>query len=242
MFARLRPQIARQQRRAYASRKIPKAKTPPPPPPPEPPHAQNAPETASVQGFKDFRRPWFFKAVGIANFVIIPVVGIYAAFFWDWGNDEREHVMKPARRWFQKQKDAFFRLSPPEQELATPGLVAPSLDGAESPSTTGSGLSTAGLPKGFFKPFFLVKAVDPAGPAAISGLRDDDLIVTFGEVPVRDLAPLAYQAMIRNAVKDKTAIPVVVMRPGKHVLVSLTPTEAGFGCDLQRFQPGQVNR
>lgn len=71
-----------------------------------------------------------------------------------------------ARRWLKKQKDAFFSLSPTEQELATPGLAAPPLQSTESSSP--SGLSTAGLPKGFFKPFFLVKGVDPEGPAAIA--------------------------------------------------------------------------
>jgi hypothetical protein len=121
------------------------------------------------------------------------------------------------RRWLQRQKDAFFSLSAPEQELATPGQVMPPLSGSESPDT--SNLSTAGLPKGFFKPFFLVKDVDPDGPAAIAvtilyfmdlvprpkllqGLRDDDLIVTFGETPVRSLAPLTYQAIIRSAVNE----------------------------------------
>jgi hypothetical protein len=82
----------------------------------------------------------------------------------------------------KKQKDAFFSLSPPEQELATPGLVIPPLQGEEPSldasgvSTAGgflsnpfsSGLSTAGLPRGFFKPFFLVKDVVPEGPAAIA--------------------------------------------------------------------------
>ncbi|KAJ7784406.1 hypothetical protein B0H16DRAFT_1492393 [Mycena metata] len=168
MFARLRPQIARHQRRAYASRKLPKSKSAPTSSPPKPEAAPITPEP-TAQPRKDFRSPWFFRAVGIANFVIIPVVGIYAAFFWDWGNDEREHVMKPARRWLQRQKDAFFNLSPPEQELATPGgQVVPRPDSVEPPSA--SGLSTAGLPKGFFKPFFLVKKVDPNGPAAIAVL------------------------------------------------------------------------
>ncbi|KAF7346520.1 ABC transporter ATP-binding protein [Mycena sanguinolenta] len=236
MLARFRSQFSRQQRRTFASRKLPKSKlsheTPPEPVIPD--LKANPP--------KDFRNPWFFKAVGVANFIIIPVVGIYATFYWDW-DDEREHVMKPARRWLQKQKDAFFRLSPPEQELATPGLVIPPLDGAESLTSSGSGLSTAGLPKGFFKPFFLVKDVVPEGPAAVAGLREDDLIVSFGETPVRSLAPLTYQAMIKSAVKENTAIPVLVMRPGKQVLLLLTPTtEAGLGCDLRRFQPGQVNR
>ncbi|KAJ7781793.1 hypothetical protein DFH07DRAFT_949490 [Mycena maculata] len=238
MLARLRVQLSLQHRRSIgSSRKLPKTRLPAselaPPEPPTP--------TSESEPPKDFRSPWLFKAVGVGNFVIIPVVGIYAAFYWDWNDDGREHVMQPARRWLQRQKDAFFRLTPSEQELAAPGVVAPPLDGAESPAA--SGLSTAGLPKGFFKPFFLVKDVNPAGPAALAGLRDDDLIVSFGETPVRDLAPLTYQAMIWEAVKHHSAIPVVVMRPGKHVLVSLSPTkEAGLGCDLQRFQPGQVNR
>ncbi|KAJ7442646.1 hypothetical protein FB451DRAFT_1297121 [Mycena latifolia] len=253
MLARLRSQFFFQQRRSIgSSRKPPKLTGKPTQDPPaslnepsarasEPSISSSNPSTSGPDAPKDFRSPWLFKAVGVGNFIIIPVVGIYAAFFWDWGGDEREHVMKPARRWFQSQKDAFFSLSPPEQELATPGLVTPPLSGEEAPATTG--LSTAGLPKGFFKPFFLVKGVRPTGPAAIAGLRDDDLIVTFGETPVRSLAPLKYQAMIMAAVKDNTAIPVVVMRPGKHVLLSLTPTkEAGLGCELQRFQPGQVNR
>ncbi|KAF8172032.1 hypothetical protein K438DRAFT_1852121 [Mycena galopus ATCC 62051] len=240
MLARLRLHFSSQQRRTFASRKLPtsKASTRQTANPPSQPIA---PEIKTNSPPKDFRKPWFFKAVGVANFIVIPAIGLYAAFYWDW-NDDREHVMQPARRWLQRQKDAFFRLSPPEQELATPGLVIPPLDGAE-PTSSGPGLSTAGLPKGFFKPFFLVKDVNPEGPAAIAGLREDDLIVTFGEVPVRQLAPLTYQAMIKSAVKENSAIPVLVMRPGKHVLLSLTPTtEAGMGCDLRRFQPGQVNR
>ncbi|KAJ6621880.1 hypothetical protein B0H10DRAFT_1945134 [Mycena sp. CBHHK59/15] len=112
---------------------------------------------------KDFRSPWLFKAVGVANFVLLPVVGIYAAFYWDWG-DDREHVMQPVRRWLRAQRDTFFSLSPPEQELATPGLTLPPLQSDVSLTEAPS----AELPKGFFKPFFLVKAVDPEGPAAIA--------------------------------------------------------------------------
>ncbi|KAJ7677504.1 hypothetical protein B0H17DRAFT_1079347 [Mycena rosella] len=254
MLARLRSQLFQQRRSiGHSSRKIPKSQSPTPDPLAAPrrpstsptessiPPSEFPPSESSTDAPKDFRSPWLFKAVGVGNFIVIPVVGVYAAFYWDWGDDDRDHVMKPARRWFKRQKDAFFSLSPPEQELATPGLVVPPLSGEEPTST--SGLSTAGLPKGFFKPFFLVKGVDPAGPAAIAGLRDDDLIVTFGETPVRDLAPLKYQAMISTAIKEQATIPVVVMRPGKHVLLSVNPTkEAGLGCDLQRFQPGQVNR
>ncbi|KAJ7486020.1 hypothetical protein B0H11DRAFT_1135391 [Mycena galericulata] len=150
--------------------------------------------------------------------------------------------MQPARRWLKAQKTLSLT-SPRQSNNWRPGLPVPPPDGTEPSAGSGSGLSTAGLPKGFFKPFFLVKDINPEGPAAIAGLRNDDLIVTFGETPDRDLAPLTYQAMIRSAVKYNTAIPVVVMRPGKHVLLSLTPTqEAGLGCELQRFQPGQVNR
>ncbi|KAJ7095752.1 hypothetical protein B0H15DRAFT_69450 [Mycena belliarum] len=149
--------------------------------------------------------------------------------------------MKPARRWLQRQKDAFFRLSIAEQELAAPGLITTPPSEEESPDTSGLGLSTAGLPKGFFKPFFLVKDVSPGGPAEVAGLRDDDLIVTFGETPVRSLAPLQYQAMIRSALKENSAIPIVVARPGKHVLLSLTPTEeAGLGCVVINHTPRQL--
>ncbi|KAJ7134762.1 hypothetical protein C8R44DRAFT_434821 [Mycena epipterygia] len=243
MLARLRSQLSLHQRRlvGQSSRsKLPKSNPPTPEPPTPEPQARPNEPSAEAEAPKDFRRPWLFKAVGVGNFVIIPVVGIYGAFYWDWGDDGREHVMQPARRWLERQKNAFFRLSPPEQELAMPGQVVPPLQGAES--VDASVLSTAG-PKGFFKPFFKVKNIDPEGPAATAGLRDEDLIVSFGETPVASLAPLTYQAMIRSAVKDNTAIPVVVMRPGKHVLLLLTPTkEAGFGCDLQRYQPGQVNR
>ncbi|KAJ7505161.1 hypothetical protein B0H11DRAFT_1977124 [Mycena galericulata] len=201
MLGRLRSQLLLHQRRSVgSSRKLPKNK----PLAHEPPvltRPSLTSEAEQPERPKDFRSPWLFKAVGVGNFIIIPVIGIYAAFYWDWGDDGRENVMQPARRWLKAQKDAFFNLSPPEQQLATPGLAVPPLDGTEPSAGSGSGLSTAGLPKGFFKPFFLVKDINPEGPAAMAGLRNDDLIVTFGETPVRDLAPLTYRAMIRSAVK-----------------------------------------
>ncbi|KAJ7505163.1 hypothetical protein B0H11DRAFT_1977133 [Mycena galericulata] len=191
MLARLRSQLLLHQRRSVgSSRKLPKNK----PLAHEPPLLTHpslviTSEAEQPERPKDFRSPWLFKAVGV-------VIGIYAAFYWDWGDDGRDNVMQPV-----SQKDAFFNLSPPEQQLATPGLAVPPLDGTEPSAGSGSGLSTAGLPKGFFKPFFLVKDINPEGPAAMAGLRNDDLIVTFGETPVRDLAPLTYRAMIRSAVK-----------------------------------------
>ncbi|KAJ7147108.1 hypothetical protein C8R43DRAFT_541125 [Mycena crocata] len=205
------------------------------------PSTTQEPPSPEAEPYKDFRSPWFFKAVGVGNFILLPVVGLYATFYWDWGNDEREHVMQPARRWLKRQKEAFFSLSPSEQELAAPGLAVPATPGAESPATSGS--PTVDLPKGFFKPLFLVKAVEPDGPAAAAGLRDDDLIVSFGEVPVASLAPLTYQSMIRSAMNENTPIPVLVIRSDERVLLSFAPTqEAGLGCDLERFQPGQVSR
>ncbi|KAJ7644000.1 hypothetical protein FB45DRAFT_896637 [Roridomyces roridus] len=195
---------------------------------------------------RDFRSPWFFRAVAIGNFIVIPIVGVYGVLYWDWADNGRETVVQPVRRWLKKQKEAFFRLSPTEQQLA--GVAAPSTpsqapDTADSTGGSQTGLSTAGLPKGFFKPFFLVKGVKPDGPAAVAGLRDDDLIVTFGDKPVRDLPPLTYQAMVQSAVDYNTTIPIVVFRAGQEISLSLSPTkEVGFGCNLQRFQPGQVNR
>ncbi|KAJ7288179.1 hypothetical protein C8J57DRAFT_1706674 [Mycena rebaudengoi] len=252
MLARVRFQLLSVQRRTagYSTRKLPTSKAPTRPPTNPKDLAEkgkantSAPEgepSSSRPHSKDFRSPWIFKAVGVANFIVVPIVGIYAAFYWDWGDDGHDNVMQPIRRWVKRQQNAFFSLSPPELALATPGLTLSPQESVESLET--SDPMTTDVPKGFFKPFFRVKGVNPDGPAAIAGLHNDDLIVSFGEIPVRSLPPLTYQDMIKTSVKNNTAIPVLVMRPGKHLLLLLTPTrEAGLGCDLQRYQPGQVNR
>lgn len=114
MLARLRSQLSLQQRRAIgSSRKLPKSKPlayEPPTLPREPPTPRE-PLTSEAERPKDFRNPWLFKAVGVGNFIIIPgpplhfnpelslilcsVIGIYAAFYWDWGDNGHDNVMQP---------------------------------------------------------------------------------------------------------------------------------------------------
>jgi len=52
----------------------------------------------------------------VANVAIIPMTLLYAVFVADFG--EREHVFMPARRWLDRQRAAFFSLSPAEREAA----------------------------------------------------------------------------------------------------------------------------
>jgi hypothetical protein len=66
----------------------------------------------------------------------------------------------------KRQQNAFFSLSPPELALATPGLTLSPQESVESLET--SDPMTKDVPKGFFKPFFRVKGVNPDGPAAIA--------------------------------------------------------------------------
>ncbi|THH15854.1 hypothetical protein EW146_g4698 [Bondarzewia mesenterica] len=47
--------------------------------------------------------------------VLLPGVFLYAVFVADFG--EKEHVFMPPRRWLERQKAAFFTLTPAEQEL-----------------------------------------------------------------------------------------------------------------------------
>ncbi|CAK5270340.1 unnamed protein product, partial [Mycena citricolor] len=218
-----------------------------------------SPSTPNEPGGRgDFRSPWFFKAVGVGNFIVIPAVGIYALFFWDWGNDDRETVVQPARRWLQEKRDAFYGVS----SEADGSLDAPPLDTSR--------LSTAGLPKGFFKPFFRVLGIQPGGPAEVAvcfsvvwffeeaetlnqGLQKKDLVMSFGETPVRDMAPKnvlpddpgrhgtrglfvfrRWSGGLRSVLQ--TPLELLVLRDGKHLLLLLTPTqEAGLGCVILEF-------
>ncbi|KAJ7486022.1 hypothetical protein B0H11DRAFT_2016617 [Mycena galericulata] len=98
MLARLRSQVVLHQRRSVgSSRKLPKNK----PLVHEPPvltRPSLTSEAEQPERPKDFRSPWLFKAVGVGNFIIIPVIGTYAAFYWDWGDDGRENVMQPHKK------------------------------------------------------------------------------------------------------------------------------------------------
>ncbi|KAI0269789.1 hypothetical protein BC834DRAFT_863376 [Gloeopeniophorella convolvens] len=63
----------------------------------------------------DPRPPWVYSTSAGLRFVLIPSILFYAVFFYDFG--EREHVFMPPRRWLQRQRDAFFTISPEERKL-----------------------------------------------------------------------------------------------------------------------------
>ncbi|CCM03524.1 uncharacterized protein FIBRA_05658 [Fibroporia radiculosa] len=70
----------------------------------------------------DPRPSWVFPLFKIANYVVIPGTLLYAVFFADFG--EKEHVFMPARRWFDRQKAAFFSLSDEERRIAEIDLAS----------------------------------------------------------------------------------------------------------------------
>ncbi|KAF7299632.1 ABC transporter ATP-binding protein [Mycena chlorophos] len=177
---------------------------------------------------QDFRRPWLYRVVGVGHFIIIPIVVAYAAFFYDWEDETRgEHVMKPLRRWLEAKKAAFFSLSPSEQQLATGEHTLAKPDAAAPASNPAPSRSSSWLPTSFFKPYFIVRFVAPDGPAASSGLRQDDLIVVFGDIPVKDLPPLKFHAMLASAANEQAPIPLVVLRDGQEMQLVLLPGKEG---------------
>ncbi|KAI0252333.1 hypothetical protein BJV78DRAFT_1201814 [Lactifluus subvellereus] len=63
----------------------------------------------------DPRPPWVYSASAGLRLVLIPSILFYAVFFADFG--DRDHVFMPPRRWLQRQRDAFFTLTPEERKL-----------------------------------------------------------------------------------------------------------------------------
>ncbi|KAI0041980.1 hypothetical protein FA95DRAFT_1610559 [Auriscalpium vulgare] len=64
----------------------------------------------------DPRPPWVYTASLGLRLVLVPSALLYAVFFADFG--ENEHVFMPPRRWLERQKAAFFTLSPAEKALS----------------------------------------------------------------------------------------------------------------------------
>ncbi|KAF7314491.1 ABC transporter ATP-binding protein [Mycena kentingensis (nom. inval.)] len=211
-------------------------------------YAQAPTETPNSDAQREWRRPWLYKVVGMGHFIVIPIVCAYAVFWWDWEDEKRgNHVFMAPRRWLQRQKEAFFSLSPAEKQLAnledTEPTPAPSVAPVESSKPSGIlGFFGISLPSSFFKPYFRVKHLRVDGPAATAGLREDDLVVTFANVPVRDLPPKQYMGMLFEAAQNNNPIPIVVIRQGQEVTLLLTPAAGDFGCELERWEPGQVER
>ncbi|KAI0055600.1 hypothetical protein BV25DRAFT_1779273, partial [Artomyces pyxidatus] len=63
----------------------------------------------------DPRPPWVYTASTSLRLVLIPSALLYAIFFADFG--DKEHVFMPPRRWLERQKAAFFTLTPDERGL-----------------------------------------------------------------------------------------------------------------------------
>jgi len=66
-------------------------------------------------GGDDFRPPWVYACSRLIIYGIIPVVGFYSIFMYDFG--EHEHVFQPARRWGANIRNKFFTLSAAEERL-----------------------------------------------------------------------------------------------------------------------------
>ncbi|KAH9980323.1 hypothetical protein BGW80DRAFT_1274733 [Lactifluus volemus] len=78
--------------------------------------------------------PWVYSTSVGLRLVLIPSGLLYAVFFADFG--DREHVFMPPRRWLQRQRDAFFSITPEERRLveesSTSQIRERSLAGASS--------------------------------------------------------------------------------------------------------------
>jgi S1-C subfamily serine protease len=68
-----------------------------------------------------------------------------------------------------------------------------------------------------------VVSVERSSPAAVAGVREGDLIVGFGEAPVRGIDDL-----LRLLTEDRVglAVPITVIRGSDRVTLSVTPAEA----------------
>ncbi|KAF9561357.1 hypothetical protein CPC08DRAFT_707492 [Agrocybe pediades] len=64
---------------------------------------------------EDPRPPWVYTGTRLMSFVIIPAVGLYSVFFYDFG--DHEHVFQPPRRWAKSLINEAFTLSSAEEKL-----------------------------------------------------------------------------------------------------------------------------
>jgi len=73
------------------------------------------PPKKMTDGGDDFRPPWVYAASRLFIYGIIPVVGFYSIFFYDFGKSE--HVFQPVRRWGANIMNKLFTLSSAEERL-----------------------------------------------------------------------------------------------------------------------------
>ncbi|CEL51676.1 hypothetical protein RSOLAG1IB_00211 [Rhizoctonia solani AG-1 IB] len=85
--------------------------------PPRAPEFHYAPPLPGrTSGVPPVTRPKLHRYVAVASYTAVGFISIYNIFYADYG--EQEHVFSPARRWLDRQKTAFWTLSPAEQAAA----------------------------------------------------------------------------------------------------------------------------
>ncbi|KAF9534481.1 hypothetical protein CPB83DRAFT_889464 [Crepidotus variabilis] len=73
-------------------------------------------ERKKMEGMgEDFRPPWVYVGTRLISFVVIPAVGLYSVFLYDFGT--QNHVFTPVRRWTANAFSSFFTLSSEEKKL-----------------------------------------------------------------------------------------------------------------------------
>jgi len=77
-------------------------------------------------GGDDFRPPWVYVCSRLIIYGIIPAVGFYSIFMYDFG--EREHVFQPVRRWGVNITNKLFTLSAAEEKLLHDSQVSKDTD------------------------------------------------------------------------------------------------------------------
>jgi len=70
----------------------------------------------------DPRPPWVYSTSAGLRLILVPSIIFYAVFFADFG--DREHVFMPPRRWLQRQREAFFTITPEERKLVEKSVTS----------------------------------------------------------------------------------------------------------------------
>ncbi|TDL18136.1 hypothetical protein BD410DRAFT_806815 [Rickenella mellea] len=92
-------------------------------------------DVAASEEYIDPRPPWMFSASALLRALLVPAGLIYGVFVHDFG--EGEHVFTPPRRWWARQKSAFFTLSPEERTLVESSVERPGPDELSERGGTG---------------------------------------------------------------------------------------------------------
>src|SRR5262249_38933000 len=105
------------------------------------------------------------------------------------------------------------------QELKSFGKVRPAWVGINAMDRTEPAARKLG---GGRSDGVLVESVDPGSPAAAAGVQPGDIVAELGGSPVQDADE--FQAKVRGY-PAKAAMPLVLVRQGKKLEVTVTPSE-----------------